>query len=232
MIYSYYPGCTLSQRATALDQNARAAFASLGLEMEELPQWQCCGAVYPQASDEIATRLSAVRALMSARDLGRPLLTLCSACHHVIKRCNEDIKRDANFRDKVNAYLKPEKPYLGEARVVHYLEALRDDLGFDELKNHLDMSRLRTHADETTEGKAFCAFVSLIAALHMQRELGPLMEKRNLTKKRIVSELEKARVVTTASGKRLMNPLTRLQKDILAPFGVTEEDFKEFVATA
>ena len=137
MIYSYYPGCTLSQRATALDQNARAAFASLGLEMEELPSWQCCGAVYPQASDEIATRLSAVRALMSARDLGRPLLTLCSACHHVIKRCNEDIKRDANFRDKVNAYLKPEKPYLGEARVVHYLEALRDDLGFDELKKRV-----------------------------------------------------------------------------------------------
>lgn len=104
--------------------------------------------------------------------------------------------------------------------------------GFDELKNHLDMSRLRTHADETTEGKVFCAFVSLVVTLHMQRELAPLMEKKNLTKKRIVSELEKAKVVTTASGKRLMNPLTRLQKDILAPFGVTEDDFKEFVARA
>ena len=103
--------------------------------------------------------------------------------------------------------------------------------GFDELKNHLDMSRLRTHADETTEGKVFCAFVALIVALHMQRGLGPLMDKKNLTKKRVLAELGKAKVVTTASGKRLMNPLTRLQKDILAPFGVTEDDFKEFVAT-
>lgn len=104
--------------------------------------------------------------------------------------------------------------------------------GFDELKNHLDMSRLRTHADETTEGKVFCAFVSLIVVLHMQRGLERLMAKKNLTKKRVVAELEKVKVVTTASGKRLMNPLTRLQKDILEPFGITEGDFKEFVARA
>lgn len=104
--------------------------------------------------------------------------------------------------------------------------------GFDELKNHLDMSRLRTHADETTEGKVFCAFVSLIVAMHLQKGLAPLMGKKNLTKRRVVAELEKAKVVTTTSGKRLMNPLTRLQKDILAPFGVTEDDFKEFVAKA
>lgn len=113
-----------------------------------------------------------------------------------------------------------------------YREKDAVEKGFDELKNHLDMSRLRTHADETTEGKVFCAFVSLIATLHMQRLLEPIMSKKNLTKKRVVAELEKAKVVTTASGKRLMNPLTRLQKDILAPFGVTEDDFKEFVARA
>lgn len=58
------------------------------------------------------------------------------------------------------------------------------------------------------------------------------MEKKNLTKRRVVAELEKAKVVTTSDGRRLMNPLTRLQKDILAPFGITEDDFKEFVARA
>jgi len=122
---------------------------------------------------------------------------------------------------------------LASAEVLKiYREKDAIEKGFDELKNHLDMSRLRTHADETTEGKVFCAFVSLIVAMRMQGELGPLMEKRNLTKKRIVAELEKAKVVTTVDGKRLMNPLTRLQKDILAPFGITEDDFKEFVARA
>ncbi|MBS7262376.1 MAG: CoB--CoM heterodisulfide reductase iron-sulfur subunit B family protein [Eubacteriales bacterium] len=133
MTFSYYPGCTLKTKAKDLDRYARSAAAALGVEMAELPEWQCCGAVYPQAKDEIATKLSAVRALMAARDEGRELLTLCSACHHVIKRVNHDMVSDENIRTKVNNYLKPEVPYTGETKVIHYLEMLRDTVGFDEL---------------------------------------------------------------------------------------------------
>lgn len=111
--------------------------AALGIELQELPQWQCCGAVYPQARDEIATKLPAVRALASARDLGQDLVTLCSACHHVIKRVNRDMQTDETIRSRVNNYLKPEKPYAGETRVLHYLEVLRDRVGFEELKKRV-----------------------------------------------------------------------------------------------
>ena len=57
MKFSYYPGCTLKTRAADLDEAARLAAEALGVTMEELPEWQCCGAVYPLARDEIATRL-------------------------------------------------------------------------------------------------------------------------------------------------------------------------------
>ena len=67
MTYSYYPGCTLKDRAKQMDIYARASAKALGIELRELADWQCCGAVYPQASDEIASRLSAVRALENAR---------------------------------------------------------------------------------------------------------------------------------------------------------------------
>ena len=134
MRYSYYPGCTLKTRAKELDRYARLSAAALGVELEELPEWQCCGAVYPMAKDEIATRLSAVRALMSARDLDTTLVTMCSACHNVLKRANEDLKSDENFRLKVNNYLASESPYAGEAKVIHYLEMLRDEVGFDQIK--------------------------------------------------------------------------------------------------
>lgn len=87
MIYSYYPGCTLKTKAKELDRYARSSAQALGIELAELPEWQCCGAVYPMARDEIATRLSSVRALASARELGQDLVTLCSACHHVIQAC-------------------------------------------------------------------------------------------------------------------------------------------------
>ena len=95
------------------------------------------GAVYPQAKDEIATKLSAVRALASAGELETDLVTLCSACHHVIKRVNRDMQTDETIRSRVNNYLKPEKPYAGETRVLHYLEVLRDRVGFEELKKRV-----------------------------------------------------------------------------------------------
>ena len=134
MKFSYFPGCTLKTKAKKLDKAGRLAAQALGVELEELSEWQCCGAVYPVTKEEIGVRLSSVRALMAAKDGGLPLLTLCSACHHVIKRVNHDMRTDKDLREKANNYIEPEKPYAGETPVVHYLEMLRDEVGFDELK--------------------------------------------------------------------------------------------------
>ena len=133
MNYSYFPGCTLKTKGAQLDRAGRRAAEKLGFSLCEIPEWQCCGAVYPMARDEIATRLSSVRALASARDLGNELVTLCSACHHVIKRVNGDMKNDEVLASRVQNYLKLETPYTGETNVLHYLEVLRDRVGFDEL---------------------------------------------------------------------------------------------------
>ena len=134
MIYNYYPGCTLSTKAKALDQAARKCAEALGFPLVELPEWQCCGAVYPMAEDAIAERLSAARALIAARDNGGVLVTLCSACHHVIKRVNDDMANNKIIREKINNYLEPEVPYTGETKVMHFLEVLRDEIGFANLK--------------------------------------------------------------------------------------------------
>lgn len=134
MTYSYFPGCTLSTKGKALDSCGRCAAAALGIELRELDEWQCCGAVYPQAKDEIATKLSAVRALNAAKERGEKLVTLCSACHHVLKRVNDDMRHDDYIRSRANNYLKLPAPYAGETEVVHYLEVLRDDVGFDAVK--------------------------------------------------------------------------------------------------
>ncbi len=134
MIMSYFPGCTLKTKGKELDTYGRKAAEALGFTLEELPDWQCCGAVYPMAKDEIATKLSSVRALVAARDLGQDLVTLCSACHHVIKRVNGDMKNDPNMQLKANNYMGLDVPYTGETNVLHYLEVLRDRIGFDTLK--------------------------------------------------------------------------------------------------
>ena len=134
MKFSYYPGCTLKTKGKDLDRYARLSAEALGFTLEELADWQCCGAVYPMAKDEIATKLSAVRALANARDLGQDLVTLCSACHNVIKQTNHAMATDADIALRANNYLALETPYHGETEVLHFLEVLRDRVGFDKIR--------------------------------------------------------------------------------------------------
>lgn len=133
MVFSYYPGCTLRTKAKELDRFARASAKALGIELREVPEWQCCGGVYPTPTDAVATRLASVRALMAAREAGTDLVTVCSACYNVIKRVNEDMKNNEEIRNKVNSYMKNDVPYCGEVKVYHYIELLRDVIGYDEL---------------------------------------------------------------------------------------------------
>lgn len=133
MRYRYFPGCTLKGQARSMEETTLAAAAALGIELEELPQWQCCGAVFPLYEDEAISLLSPVRTLAAAE--GEPLVSLCSACHHVLKRAQELMRRNEDARRKVTDFL--EVDYAGEGRVLHFLELLRDDFGFDRLQEQL-----------------------------------------------------------------------------------------------
>ncbi|MBR2871188.1 MAG: CoB--CoM heterodisulfide reductase iron-sulfur subunit B family protein [Clostridia bacterium] len=134
MKVSYFPGCTLKTKAKDLDEQARACAEILGVTLEEISNWQCCGGAFTTASDEIATKLSSVRALMEANKKGQPLLTVCSACHNVIKQTNVAMKENPdNFAFRANMNLAPDN-YNGEAEVIHYLELLRDKVGYDKIK--------------------------------------------------------------------------------------------------
>lgn len=136
MTYSYFPGCTLRNKAKELDVFARASAEALGFTLEEIEDWQCCGGTYPLSKDEVAVKLSSVRALSGAHQKGRKLVTLCSACHNVIKQVNHDMQCDENVIRKANSYLAQEgaPEYHGEAEVLHYLEVLRDVVGWDAVK--------------------------------------------------------------------------------------------------
>lgn len=132
MTYSYFPGCTLRNKAKDLDLYARKCAEKLGFTLEELETWQCCGGVYPLGADEIASKLPSVRALDNAREKGQDLVAVCSACYHVLKRVNNDMANNQDIRTRANNYM--ENDYAGQTRVLHFLEVLRDRVGFDKVK--------------------------------------------------------------------------------------------------
>lgn len=126
----YYPGCTLSSKAKALDNSTRGSMAVLGIELTELPRWTCCGTTFPLAQDNYMGMVAAARILAStAGEGGRELVTICSFCYNVLKRVNHIIRYNSEARQKLNAYL--EEDYDGEVSLVHPLEICKNHLGFD-----------------------------------------------------------------------------------------------------
>jgi heterodisulfide reductase subunit B len=135
MTIGYYPGCTLKSKARNLEDSALACLKALGIEAEELPRWNCCGAVFSLADDDLIHHVAPVRDLIRAKDAGHErLTTLCSMCYNTLARANLLMKEDEEKRKTLNMFMDEETDYAGEVEVVHYLDLLRTEVGWDTLK--------------------------------------------------------------------------------------------------
>ncbi len=133
MRYSYFPGCTLYTKAKKLDDAGRECSLKLGFELDELPDWTCCGATFPLVNDQHILMSGPTRILADTKDRGDDkLVALCSVCFNVLKRTNHVMLTDEERRAKVTDFI--ERDYHGEVEVLHYLQVLRDEIGFDTLK--------------------------------------------------------------------------------------------------
>ncbi len=148
----YYPGCTLKEKSRALDVSTREAMKRLDVELVEPEGWTCCGAEYPLTEEKIIGLAAPVRVLRQVRDEGGDVIvTSCSFCYAVLKRANRAIREDPLKRKRVNAYLKDDikideltkqrttgfEDYNGEVKVLHFLEYLRDRVGYAKVASRL-----------------------------------------------------------------------------------------------
>jgi heterodisulfide reductase subunit B len=132
---SYYPGCTLKTKAKNLEDSALAAFRALGIPVQEMPSWNCCGAVYSLAKDDLFRHLAPVRVLIRALEQGSDrILTLCSMCYNTLARANRLMRENETKRRRINGFMDEEPDYRGELEVVHPLRLLEDEIGWEELK--------------------------------------------------------------------------------------------------
>jgi transposase len=106
---------------------------------------------------------------------------------------------------------------------------------FYDIKNFTDMLILKTHNDETTNGKLFCAFIALIVFMKINEQLKKNQEatgKRPWSVEKLVMELEKIKVINFSDGTNLINPVTKKQREVLAKFGISENDLKSSILEA
>jgi len=131
----YYPGCTLKTSAKNLEKSAFAIMNALGHEMVEMDDWNCCGVVSSLSDDDLMRHLAPLRNLIHVENQGEnKVITLCDMCCNTLKQTNLRVKEKKDDLDTLNAFMDRENDYKGTVEVKHFLEFLRDDIGFTTIK--------------------------------------------------------------------------------------------------
>jgi heterodisulfide reductase subunit B len=143
MEIAYFPGCTLKTKAIGLDESVRDTAKEFGYELVEVPDWTCCGAMFNLTVDNVMALAPPIRILANARKLGDEVVTVCAGCYNVLKRANYTVRNDAEKLKKITDFIEME--YEGDVEVVHYLEFLRDRVGYSKIRSQLkrDLSRFK-----------------------------------------------------------------------------------------
>ena len=97
----YYPGCTLKSTAQNFEDTTLAVSEALGINLIELPRWNCCGTVYSLASDDLMHHLAPIRNLIRVQEMGcNEVTTLCSMCYNTLEQANQLVRNDPEKLEK------------------------------------------------------------------------------------------------------------------------------------
>jgi heterodisulfide reductase subunit B len=130
----YFPGCSLKDTAAGFEASAQFVMENLGLRLQELERWNCCGTVTSLTTDDLMHHLASVRNLVRVQDLHESeLVALCSMCYNTLARTAQRINSDRVERDKINQFMDRESDYEGMVEVRHLLQVLRDRIGWEAL---------------------------------------------------------------------------------------------------
>lgn len=130
--FAYYPGCSLQSSAAEYDHSTRAVFEKLGLELAEIPDWNCCGASSAHALDHTLALALPLRNLALAEAMGADVAIPCAACFSRLKTAERKFKDDEAIRSKLNSVV--EEKYRGEVTARHSLDIVFNDVGLKAIK--------------------------------------------------------------------------------------------------
>lgn len=133
--YLMFLGCAIPYRVAAFEISARKILGKLGIELVEMPEFNCCGLPLDPVSHEMMLILAA-RNLAMAEQKGLNIITLCPGCAGTLKKVNKMLKEDKALRDEINHHLKEAGlEFKGTVDAKHFMQVLIEDVGLEKIKD-------------------------------------------------------------------------------------------------
>ncbi|MGM0552801.1 MAG: CoB--CoM heterodisulfide reductase iron-sulfur subunit B family protein [Pseudomonadota bacterium] len=141
---AYYPGCALEGSGGPYDRSTRVLVKALGLEMENLRDWNCCGAMeVKNVHPMLQTYLSARNMAIASEQMGMDtVMAPCNGCYHNLKKAEYETATSQDAMNTVQdlARKSDDPVYSGDVRTLHLLEWLMEELGPEGIKQKMTKS--------------------------------------------------------------------------------------------
>jgi heterodisulfide reductase subunit B len=132
--YLLFLGCVIPYRISSYEISARKVLEKLGVELVEMPEFNCCGLPLDPVSHDMMLTLAA-RNLCLAEEQDLNILTLCPGCAGTLRKVNKTLQEDKKLKERVNGYLKEiGMNFKGTIKVRHFIQMLAEDIGFEKIK--------------------------------------------------------------------------------------------------
>ncbi len=142
---AYYPGCALEGTGHAYNRSTKAVGEALELELDEIKNWNCCGAMEVKNIDpKLQTYLSSRVLSIAANQMGYDVVMApCNGCYHNLKKAEYELEHDSASREVVDRLSKKaghETYESGQAETIHALDWIKDAIGEKSLKAQIKNS--------------------------------------------------------------------------------------------
>lgn len=128
---SYFPGCSLESTAKEYDISTREVCKTLGIDLQDIDDWNCCGATSVTSVNKTTATALPARNLAIAEKKNQDIVTPCNACFNKLKKAAKKLRDDETLRKNVNEVLLDEEgvEYTGKNKIRHILDVLVNDAG-------------------------------------------------------------------------------------------------------
>ncbi len=134
MKIGYYPGCSLQGSSREFDESVQAVLRALEIEVEQVPDWNCCGASSAHAVSHLLSVALPANVLSRAAKAGMSeVLAPCASCYNRLMTAQHELAADADLKSRVEHVL--DAPMGPPVRVLNILELL--DRAADRVKAKL-----------------------------------------------------------------------------------------------
>ncbi len=139
---AYYPGCALEGSGHAYNRSTKAVGKALGLELDEVKNWNCCGAMEVKNIDpKLQTYLSSRVLSIAAKEMGHDVVMApCNGCYHNLKKAEYDLANDPEsvaVVDRLSKKAGHQTYESGGAETIHALDWIKQSIGEDGIRERV-----------------------------------------------------------------------------------------------